>query len=80
MPAVRRKQEERKRNTEGQVAGTGPEADERKRKSGIGPGGEIRKGITCGTAAGVKQGRTKGNHQKAEYGNRERKHEKSGWE
>ena len=54
------------------------EADERKRKSGVGPGGEIEKGITCGTAAGAKQERTKGNHQKAEYGNRERMHEKSG--
>ena len=56
------------------------EADERKRKSGTGPGGEIQKGITCGTAAGAKQGRTKGNQQKAEYGNRERKHGKPGWE
>ena len=27
----------------------------------------IQKGITCGTAAGAKQGRTKGNHQKAKY-------------
>ena len=27
---------------------------------------------------GAKQGRTKGNHQKAEYGNQERMHEKSG--
>ena len=53
-------------------------ADERKRKSGTGPGGEIGKGITCGTAAGAKQGRTKGNQQKAKYGNRERMHEKSG--
>ena len=56
------------------------EADERKRKSGTGPGEEIQKGITCGTAAGAKQGRTKGNHQKAEYGNRERTHEKFGGE
>ena len=52
--------------------------DERKRKSGIGPGEEIRKGITCGTAAGAKQGRTKGNKQKAEYENLEGRHEKSG--
>ena len=35
-------------------------------------------GITCGTAAGAKQGRTKGNHQKAKYKNLERIHEKSG--
>ena len=39
---------------------------ERKRKSGIGPGEEIRKGITCGTAAGAKQGRTKGNEQQSQ--------------
>ena len=43
------------------------EADERKRKSGTDPGGEIQKGSTCGTAVGAKQGRTKGNKQKAEY-------------
>ncbi len=42
------------------------------------PKEEIRKGITCGTAAGAKQGRMKGNHQKAEYENREGMHEKSG--
>ena len=48
------------------------ETDERKWKSGAGPGEEIQKGITCGTAAGAKQGRTKGNQQKAKYGNRER--------
>ena len=29
---------------------------------------------------GANQGRAKGNKQKAEYENRERKHEKSGWE
>ena len=46
------------------------EADERKRKSGTDPGGEIQKGSTCGTAVGAKQGRTKGNEQEAEYGNR----------
>ena len=43
------------------------ETDERKWKSGAGPGEEIQKGITCGTAAGAKQGRTKGNQQKAKY-------------
>ena len=37
----------------------------RKRKSGTGPGGKDRKGITCGTAAGAKQGRTKGNVQES---------------
>ena len=41
--------------------------DERKRKSGIEPRGEIQKGSTCGTAVGAKQGRTKGNKQKAQY-------------
>ena len=54
------------------------EADERKRKSGVDPGGEIRKGSTCGTAVGAKQGRTKGNKQRSEYENQERMHEKSG--
>ena len=39
---------------------------------------QSRKGITCGTAAGAKQGRTKGNGQRAEYENREGMHEKSG--
>ena len=38
----------------------------------------IQKGITCGTAAGAKQGRAKGNHQRVEYENREGMHEKSG--
>ena len=38
----------------------------------------IQKEITCGTAAGAKQDRTKGNGQRAEYGNREGMHEKSG--
>ena len=33
---------------------------------------------TCGTAVGAKQGRTKGNLQKAEYENRERRHGKPG--
>ena len=41
------------------------EAEVIQRKSSTGPGGEIQKGITCGTAAGAKQGRTKGNHQKS---------------
>ena len=35
-------------------------------------------GITCGTAAGAKQERTKGNEQKSRVRNRERMHEKSG--
>ena len=52
--------------------------DERKRKSGIDPGGDIQKGSTCGTAVGAKQGRTKGNKQKAEYLESEEMHEKSG--
>ena len=43
------------------------EADERKRKSGTDPGGEIQKGSTSGTAVGAKLGRTKGNKQEAEY-------------
>ena len=37
-----------------------------------------QKAITCGTAVGVKQGRTKGNKQKSKYENQERIHEKSG--
>ena len=52
--------------------------DERKRKSGIDPGGEIQKGSTCGTAVGAKQGRTKGNKQKAEYLESEEMHGKPG--
>ena len=47
-------------------------------RQALAPKEEIQKGITCGTAAGAKQGRTKGNHQKAEYENREGMHEKSG--
>ena len=54
------------------------EADERKWKSGTDPGGEIQKGSTCGTAVGAKQGRTKGNKQKAEYRNREGMHGRPG--
>ena len=50
-----------------------------KRKSGVDPRGEIQKGSTSGTAVGAKLGRTKGNEQKAEYENLERRHEKSGW-
>ena len=37
-----------------------------------------QKASTCGTAVGAKQGRTKGNEQKAEYRNREGTHERSG--
>ena len=55
------------------------EADERKRKSGTDPGGEIQKGSTCGTAVGAKQGRTKGNEQKAEYLESDGRHGKPGW-
>ena len=36
-------------------------------------------GITCGTAVGAKQGRMKGNKQRAEYKNLERRYEKSDW-
>ena len=39
---------------------------------------ENQKGITCGTAVGAKQGRTKGNKQKAKYRSREGMHERSG--
>ena len=55
------------------------EADERKRKSGTDPGGGIQKGSTCGTAVGAKQGRTKGNEQKAEYLESDGRHGKPGW-
>ena len=54
------------------------EADERKRKSGIDPRGEIPKGSTCGTAVGAKQGRTKGNKQKAKYSESDGMHGKLG--
>ena len=53
--------------------------DERKQKSSADPGGEIQKGSTCGTAVGAKQGRTKGNEQKAEYLESDGRHGKSGW-
>ena len=52
--------------------------DERKRKSGIEPGGEIQKGSTCGTAVGAKQGRAKGNKQKAKHSESDRMHGKPG--
>ena len=55
------------------------EVDERKRKSSVDPRGEIQKGSTCGTAVGAKQGRTKGNKQKAEYLESDGKHGKLGW-
>ncbi len=47
-----------------------------KRKSSIGPN-EKSKGITCGTAVGAKQGKMKGNKQKAKYQSQERINEKS---
>jgi hypothetical protein len=47
--------------------------------SGTGPRGEIQKGITCGTAVGAKQGRTKGNKQEAEYLESDGRHGKPGW-
>ena len=47
-----------------------------KRKSSIGPN-EKSKGITCGTAVGAKQGKTKGNKQEAKYQNQETMDEKS---
>ena len=56
------------------------EADERMRKSSVDPRGEIQKGSTCGTAVGAKQGRTKGNIQKAKYTEPERRHGKPGRE
>ena len=42
------------------------------------PKGEGRQASTCGTAVGAKQGRTKGNRQKAEYTEPERWHGKLG--
>ena len=48
-----------------------------KRKSSTSPN-EQSKGNTCGTAVGAKQGRMKGNKQKAKYQNQEGMHEKSG--
>ena len=52
--------------------------DERKRKSGVDPRGEIQKGSTSGTAVGAKLGRTKGNKQEAEYTEPEGRHGKPG--
>ena len=43
------------------------EGNESERKPSVDPRGENQKGSTCGTAVGAKQGRTKGNKQKAEY-------------
>ena len=63
---VRRKREEKERKKQRLSSEMLKlKADERKRKSGTGPGEEIRKGITCGTAAGAKQGRAKGNEQRS---------------
>ena len=56
------------------------EGIERERKPSVDPRGEIQKGSTCGTAVGAKQGRTKGNEQKAEYLEPERRHGKLGRE
>ena len=47
-------------------------------KPGTDPGGEIQKGSTCGTAVGAKQGRTKGNKQKAKYSESDGMHGKPG--
>ena len=55
------------------------EADERKRKSGTDPGGEIQKGSTCGTAVGAKQGRTKGNEQELSKQNRMKRTGNRAW-
>ena len=38
-----------------------------------------KKGSTGGTAVGAKPGGTKGNEQRVEYENRERRHGKPGW-
>ena len=42
------------------------------------PKGERNHASTCGTAVGVKQGRAKGNKQKAKYTEPERRHGKPG--
>ena len=68
---VRRDQEAGDGRTESQVAGSGTEADERKRKGSGKARKREQKGSTCGTAVGAKQGRAKRNKQKAEYRNRE---------
>ena len=44
------------------------------------PKGERNQASTCGTAVGVKQGRAKGNKQKAKYTEPERRHGKPGRE
>ena len=80
VTAVRGKREEGKRkngrlssqnlNESGRKKAIAREKD-RKRKHKV---------STCGTAVGAKQGRTKGNEQKAEYENRKTKHGKPGFE
>ena len=52
----------------------------RKKAEGKGKGRKRKqKASTCGTAVGAKQGRMKGNEQRAEYENLEGRHERSGW-
>ena len=56
------------------------EGIERERKPSVDPRGVNQKGSTCGTAVGAKQGRTKGNEQKAKYLEPGRRHGKPGRE
>ena len=78
--AARGEREEGKRKRRRLSSQKQAEADERKRKQGKTPkeSRKTEKVSTCGTAVGAKQGRTKGNEQKAEYRNREGRHERSG--
>ena len=65
---MRQRREERgKEETEGQVARTGTEVDERKRKEREKARKRKHKGSTGGTAVGAKPGGVKRNKQKAEY-------------
>ena len=81
--AVRQKREERKgrnrRPSSRKRKGSGRKKAERKKKI---PKADERKQkvSTCGTAVGAKQGRTKGNKQKAKYIEPERGHGKPGRE
>ena len=67
-----------KGRTGGQVAGSGEEADERKRTGSGKDRKRKHKVSTRGTAVGAKRGRVKGNKQEAEYENLEGRHERSG--
>ena len=76
---MRRRQEERERKNRG-LSSQNRKKCGRKEADRKGKGRRRkRKASTRGTAVGAKRGRTKGNEQRAEYGNLEGRHERSGW-